>query len=144
MKGTGMPPVHASEPGGKTLYTWFRAFHQPVTPAFCGIRRLVWQPSLGLLCSFVNECFADMSWLIVSSCHMLSNHLCFNGFQSSNHFFALSFTMYVVISMFSIFFVFMLETRFQRPSEFESCIQQRKTTCLLRFENRLPVPEHRN
>ena len=31
---------------------------------------------------------------------------------------------------------------FQRPSGFESCIQQRKTTCLLSI--RLPVPEHRN
>ena len=38
----------------------------------------------------------------------------------------------------------LLEIGFQRPSGFESCIQQRKTTCLLWFENRLPVPEHRN
>ena len=33
----------------------------------------------------------------------------------------------------------LLEIGFQRPSGFESCIQQRKTTFSFRFENRLPV-----
>ena len=31
-----------------------------------------------------------------------------------------------------------------KDPRFESCIQQRKTTCHYRFKGRLPVPEHRN